>query len=362
MQALKSELDKVSPSLGRSAVYLKEPQINKLPRYDPTLKAVVITCTEELAYQQAKEADNLLQKGVYLGNSSNPSTQIDTLQVGMVGKLVDGLQDKIQLVPIDLWKRPAWYKEKVYPENKGLSREVIPLYDGFGVSIMWAVLTVVVVFEFTVGATLSKGLNRGFATFLVGGLGVGAHHLATFAGETGEPILFGSFVFILVSNILRMPQLPQRSFSRFFPAIKARYDYDVLVFILTFDLVSVSGYRVDRIIELAHRRLSTILIGGLTCVLISVGVRLYGVVKSFTDLEMNFLSAKRMIRGFGDEFFECKENDQRSDEIVSKDDKSFLQRYKSVLNSKPSEELILRVGSPGHGSFKFRHPWTQDWQ
>ncbi|KAK9126870.1 hypothetical protein Scep_015716 [Stephania cephalantha] len=29
-----------------------------------------------------------------------------------------GLQDKIQLVPIDLWKRPAWYKEKVYPENK----------------------------------------------------------------------------------------------------------------------------------------------------------------------------------------------------------------------------------------------------
>ncbi|KAK9113684.1 hypothetical protein Syun_020481 [Stephania yunnanensis] len=31
-----------------------------------------------------------------------------------------GLQDKIQLVPIDLWKRPAWYKEKVYPENKVL--------------------------------------------------------------------------------------------------------------------------------------------------------------------------------------------------------------------------------------------------
>ncbi|KAK9151991.1 hypothetical protein Syun_010300 [Stephania yunnanensis] len=29
-----------------------------------------------------------------------------------------GLQDKIQLVPIDLWKRPAWYKEKVYPKNK----------------------------------------------------------------------------------------------------------------------------------------------------------------------------------------------------------------------------------------------------
>ncbi|KAK3000720.1 hypothetical protein RJ639_021641, partial [Escallonia herrerae] len=29
-----------------------------------------------------------------------------------------GLQDKIKLVPIDLLNRPAWYKERVYPENK----------------------------------------------------------------------------------------------------------------------------------------------------------------------------------------------------------------------------------------------------
>jgi len=29
-----------------------------------------------------------------------------------------GLQDKIKLVPIDLANRPAWYKEKIYPENK----------------------------------------------------------------------------------------------------------------------------------------------------------------------------------------------------------------------------------------------------
>jgi hypothetical protein len=28
------------------------------------------------------------------------------------------LQDKIKIVAIDLADRPAWYKEKVYPENK----------------------------------------------------------------------------------------------------------------------------------------------------------------------------------------------------------------------------------------------------
>lgn len=34
-----------------------------------------------------------------------------------------GVQDKIKLVPIDLQNRPAWYKEKVYPENKVPSLE-----------------------------------------------------------------------------------------------------------------------------------------------------------------------------------------------------------------------------------------------
>ncbi|KAH0995666.1 hypothetical protein GBA52_019530 [Prunus armeniaca] len=34
-----------------------------------------------------------------------------------------GLQDKIKLVPINLQNRPAWYKEKVYPENKVPSLE-----------------------------------------------------------------------------------------------------------------------------------------------------------------------------------------------------------------------------------------------
>ncbi|XP_020212601.1 glutathione S-transferase L3 [Cajanus cajan] len=34
-----------------------------------------------------------------------------------------GLQDKIELVPIDLLNRPTWYKEKVYPENKVPSLE-----------------------------------------------------------------------------------------------------------------------------------------------------------------------------------------------------------------------------------------------
>ncbi|KAL3512035.1 hypothetical protein ACH5RR_024752 [Cinchona calisaya] len=45
---------------------LTEIFIKRLNRYGPVLESVV-TVTEELAYKQAKEADNLLAKGVYLG-------------------------------------------------------------------------------------------------------------------------------------------------------------------------------------------------------------------------------------------------------------------------------------------------------
>ncbi|WRX24508.1 Aluminum-activated malate transporter - like 9 [Theobroma cacao] len=138
-----------------------------------------------------------------------------------------------------------------------------PLYDGFGVSGMWAVLTVVVVFEFTVGGTLSKSLNRGFATFSAGALGIGADYFAGLFGKQGEPIVLGILVFLLATAA---------TFSRFFPRIKARYDYGVLIFILTFSLVAVSGYRVDELVVLAHQRLSTIIMGGATCMLISIFV------------------------------------------------------------------------------------------
>lgn len=62
------------------------------------------------------------------------------------------------------------------------------------------------------------------------------------------------------------------TFTRFFPRMKARYDYGILIFILTFSMVAVSGYRVDELLVLAHQRLSTILVGGAACTVISIFV------------------------------------------------------------------------------------------
>ncbi|KAI3461249.1 hypothetical protein Pfo_017912 [Paulownia fortunei] len=217
-----------------------------------------------------------------------------------------------------------------------------PLYSSFGVSAMWAVMTVVVVFEFSVGATLGKGLNRGLATLVAGALGLGAHHLASVSGKTCEPILIGLFVFL---------QAVASTFIRFFPTVKARYDYGMLIFILTFCLVSISGLQTDEILELAQKRLSTILIGASTCVIVSIfvypvwaGEDLHKLVAQNIEKLGNFLEDECM------RTFDELENGRSS-----------LVGLNSVLDSKSSLETLANFArwEPGHGRFMYRHPWKQ---
>lgn len=113
------------------------------------------------------------------------------------------------------------------------------------------------------GGTLIKGLNRAFATLLAGFIAVGAHKVAYLCGNHGEPVVLAAFVFLLASAA---------TFSRFIPEVKARYDYGVLIFILTFAMVAVSSYRVEDLIEFAHERVTTIAVGVATCLFTTVFV------------------------------------------------------------------------------------------
>ncbi|KAM7522607.1 hypothetical protein LguiA_012509 [Lonicera macranthoides] len=222
-------------------------------------------------------------------------------------------------------------------------------YDSFGVYAMWAIMTVVVVFEFSVGATIGKGLNRGLATLVAGALGVGAHHLASISGNIGEPIILGVFVFL---------QAAISTFVRFFPKVKARYDYGLLVFILTFALVSVSGFRLDvyGILDFAHKRLSTIIIGALACAIISIFVCPVWAGEDLHNLvAINMEKLGSFLEGFGEEYFRTSKEDE------SNNGKPIFQGYKSVLHSKASEETLANFArwEPAHGHFMYRHPWKQ---
>ncbi|KAJ6408803.1 hypothetical protein OIU84_008491 [Salix udensis] len=175
-----------------------------------------------------------------------------------------------------------------------------PLYDGFGVSAMWAVMTVVLVFEFSVGATLGRGVNRAVATFLSATLAFGAHHLAVLSGEESEPVFIGLFAGMV-------------TFARFFPWMKERYDYGLLIFILTFCLISVSGYRDEEVLDMVYSRISTIVIGGLTAVIVLE-------LKSSDRVERASQGRRRLCRAL----------------------KANFARWE-----------------PGHGPFRIRLPWKQ---
>ncbi|QHN95261.1 Aluminum-activated malate transporter [Arachis hypogaea] len=177
------------------------------------------------------------------------------------------------------------------------------LYDSFGVNALWAIMTVVVVMEFSVGATLGKGLNRMAATLLGGFLGFGVQQLATLPGKTNQPILLAIFLFIIGAVM---------TYIRCIPGVKAKYDYGFSIFILTFSL--------ERIFII--------------------------------PLLKNIEKIGDFLEGFINDSFNVSEE---------KNEKSFAEEYESVLNSKTKEENMANLASwePRHGKFQFNHPWKQ---
>lgn len=226
-----------------------------------------------------------------------------------------------------------------------------PLFNGVGNNAIWAIMTVVVVFEFTAGATLSKGLNRGIGTVLAGSLGVSVGYLADMAGKIGEPVIIGTSCFILGASA---------TFFRFFPKIKSKYDYGVVIFILTFNMITVSGYRVNHIFRMAYERLSTIAIGSAVSLAISLFVC---PIWAGEDLHK---SISKKIQGLADSIEVCvREYFNGSDVLQDVSDETLeaqiCQGYIDVLDSKASEDSLATFASwePRHGKFKFNHPWKQ---
>ncbi|KAL8266655.1 hypothetical protein R6Q59_003999 [Mikania micrantha] len=217
-----------------------------------------------------------------------------------------------------------------------------PLYDGVGGSAIWAVMTVVLVFEYTVGGTLYKCLNRIFATFLAGFLALGIHWIASHSSHKFEPYIMGISIFVLASAT---------TFSKFIPVVKARFEYGCTIFILTYSLVSLSGYRVDHLLNVAHERVSTIIIG--TCLCIITSMLIFPI---WAGSELHHLIPRNMDK-IAKSLDCCVAYYFGLD-----DDESMksLQSYKCALNSKASEETMANFArwEPPHGNFNFRHPWT----
>ncbi|XP_027343357.1 aluminum-activated malate transporter 2-like [Abrus precatorius] len=203
-----------------------------------------------------------------------------------------------------------------------------PSFYGFGDNIIWAVLTVVLVLEFSVGATLGKGLNRMLATGLAGAMGVATHRIAALSGEKGKDVLTSTFIFVIGGTV---------TFMRFSPRLKARYDYGLIIFILTFCLVSLSDNTESELQEMAHERFLTIIIGSCIAITVCIGICPVWVGQDLhNQIAGNIEKLADFLEGFGGEYF----NDNIGN-TEAEGDKPFLRRYESVLSSKSSEETMV---------------------
>ncbi|KAJ1433057.1 Aluminum-activated malate transporter [Sesbania bispinosa] len=217
-----------------------------------------------------------------------------------------------------------------------------PLFEQVGENAMWAIMTVIVIFEFSAGATLGKGINRGIGTIVGGALGCIAAALAQSIGGIGNSIIIGTSVFIFGSVA---------TYFRLVPSIKNRYDYGVMILMLTFNLVVVSGVRPGvKVWELARERFLTILMGFIVCICVSLFVFPLWASDELHDSTISrFQELANTIQEECTKFIDEKENQPRA---------SFCTL---VLNSKSKDESLANFAKwePWHGKFGFSYPWDK---
>ncbi|CAL9077022.1 unnamed protein product [Musa acuminata var. zebrina] len=223
-----------------------------------------------------------------------------------------------------------------------------PLFEGVGRNAMWAVMTVVVVLEFTAGATLCKGVNRGIGTLCAASLAFVIEFMAEKSGRACRGVFIGVSVFLV--GFLA-------TYLRFVPYIKRNYDYGVVIFLLTFNLITVSSYRVQNVLRLTRDRLTTIAIGCGICLFMSLLVlpKWSGEdLHNSTVYKLEMLA--RSIEACVNEYF----RDQTQDDGKSSKDQIY-KGCRAVLDSKSSDESLALFGSwePRHSRHCYSFPWQQ---
>ncbi|CAH8276228.1 unnamed protein product [Arabidopsis lyrata] len=263
--------------------------------------------------------------------------------------------EKIKRIPKKLWSVGKEDPRRVIHALKvGLSMTLVsllylmePLFKGIGSNAIWAVMTVVVVLEFSAGATLCKGLNRGLGTLIAGSLAFFIEFVANDSGKVLRAIFIGTAVFVIGAAA---------TYIRFIPYIKKNYDYGVVIFLLTFNLITVSSYRVDSVINIAHDRFYTIAIGCGICLFMSL---LVFPIWSGEDLHKTTVGKlqglSRSIEACVNEYFEEKEKEKTD----SKD--RIYEGYQAVLDSKSTDETLALYANwePRHTLRCHRFPCQQ---
>ncbi|KAI3822138.1 hypothetical protein L1987_09720 [Smallanthus sonchifolius] len=229
-------------------------------------------------------------------------------------------------------------------------------YQAFGTTIIWSILTVAIMFEYTVGATFHKGFNRALGSLFAGVLAVAVTELALMGGPVAEPYIIGISIF-MIGTIT--------SFIKLWPTL-VPYEYGFRVIQFTYCLIIVSGYRMGNPTKTSIDRFYSIVIGAFVTLAVNTLIfPIWAGEQLHKELVKNFNSV-------ADSLEECVKKylaDDGSDQPVFiktlmdefPDEPEYI-KFQSTLNSSAKlESLALSAKwEPPHGRFRqVFYPWSE---